>query len=108
MNWKWSNGEIYYKSSRKINKSQDKSQDNMTYSSEINAINLSLNEEQYTNYDTSKREVLDDKLSNRELVFQRGTNPFMNQTSYVDDVMTRDMYLKPISTTTKHLTNPKE
>jgi hypothetical protein len=114
MNWKWSNGETYYKSPRTINVSKKDSNINISqniYDSASNAINLSLYDDInniYTNNDnnnydkinsTSKREEIDDKLSNRDLVFQRGTNPFMNQTSYVDDVITRDMFLKPVNTT---------
>jgi hypothetical protein len=30
---------------------------------------------------------------------QIGANPFLQQTSYVDDIVTRDMFLKPINTT---------
>ena len=33
------------------------------------------------------------------MISQRGTNPFSIQTSYVNDVVTRDMFLKPINTT---------
>jgi len=45
------------------------------------------------------REELDDKMSNRELIFQRGTNPFLQTSSYVNDVVTRDAFLKPKNTT---------
>ena len=48
---------------------------------------------------SNKREALDNKMSDRELISQRGTNPFSAQTSYVNDVVTRDMFLKPINTT---------
>ena len=37
-------------------------------------------------------------MADRELVSQRGVNPFL-QTSYVNDIVTRDMFLKPINTT---------
>ena len=47
----------------------------------------------------NRREELDNKMSGRDLTLQRGTNPFMGQTSYVNDVVTRDMFLKPINTT---------
>jgi len=32
------------------------------------------------------------------MIAQRGVNPFL-QTSYVNDVVARDMFLKPINTT---------
>ena len=47
----------------------------------------------------TRREELDDKMSGRDPTLQRGTNPFMGQTSYVNDVVTRDMFLKPVNTT---------
>jgi hypothetical protein len=93
--WKWSNGDPYYKSARKREeKINNNNENNNNYDSALNAINLSLYDE---NTDT-KREQLDGKLSNRELVFQRGTNPFLKN-SYVDDIIVRDMFLKPINTT---------
>ena len=51
------------------------------------------------NQTDSRREELDNKMSGRDLTLQRGTNPFMGQTSYVNDVVTRDMFLKPVNTT---------
>lgn len=95
MDWKWSNGETYYKSPREYNKKEEY---NKTYDSAQNAINQSLYQEEIIDMLSSKREELDDKLSNREMVFQRGTNPF-SSTSYVNDVIVRDMFLKPINTT---------
>jgi hypothetical protein len=32
------------------------------------------------------------------MIAQRGVNPFL-QSSYVNDIVTRDMFLKPINTT---------
>ena len=52
-----------------------------------------------SNDNENKREYLDNKISDRELMAQRGSNPFSMQTSYVNDVVTRDMFLKPINTT---------
>ena len=87
--WKWSNGEAYYKSARP-EKTQTQQQ-NQHYDSQLNAINQSLE-------DYSRRENIDEKLSDREMMAQRAGNPFF-QTSYVNDIVTRDMYLKPINTT---------
>jgi hypothetical protein len=85
--WKWSNGESYYKSARP----EKTQQQNQQYDSQLNAINQSLE-------DYSRRENIDEKLSDREMMAQRSGNPFF-QTSYVNDIVTRDMYLKPINTT---------
>ena len=112
--WKWSNGETYYKSPRKnvkqgsdIYEEGELTTKQISYDSAQNAIAQSL---AFTDMDISrniendngienKREYLDNKISDRELISQRGTNPFSMQTSYVNDVVTRDMFLKPINTT---------
>lgn len=131
--WKWSNGETYYQSARKPSIKESATNNNMNYDTKINAIEQSLAEDMPTSIgmsmDTgfndyiginsmdnnnfsnieSKRETLDNKMSDRELISQRGTNPYSMQTSYVNDVVTRDMFLKPINTTqgrTKNQNNP--
>lgn len=46
----------------------------------------------------SKREDLDTRIADREMLAQRGVNPFLNGSNYVDDIFTRDNFLKPINT----------
>ena len=113
--WKWSIGESYYKSARFPNESKTEP----NYESTQNAIKQSLesddgindgiNDGNMINITNSmfsipneienSREELGNKMSGRDLTSQCGTNPFMGQTSYVNDVVTRDMFLKPINTT---------
>ena len=115
--WKWSTGETYYKSAKPKKKVEEQS-----YDSQTNAINQSLEDESFFNKDSitnsmfsrnqnvsgSKREDLDTKIADREMIAQRGFNPFL-QTSYVNDIVTRDMFLKPINTTfEKFKETPKE
>lgn len=115
--WKWSNGEVYYKSARKEQLQQYKEQ---LYDTQQNAINQSLSDESFFNQDSdlinitnsmfsrnqnvsgTRREDLDTKIADREMIAQRGVNPFL-QTSYVNDVVARDMFLKPINTTFERL-----
>jgi hypothetical protein len=108
--WKWSTGEPYYKSA-KLEKKVAKNEEQV-YDSQTNAINQSLADESLFNQDSvtntlfsrnqsgsgTKREDLDTKIADREMIAQRGFNPFL-QTSYVDDIVTCDMFLKPINTT---------
>jgi hypothetical protein len=116
--WKWSTGEAYYKSARPEKKLEQNTDTNantnsLEYDSQRNAINQSLadysqdsdliditNSMFSHNQNTSgtRREDIDIKMSDRELISQRGVNPFL-QTSYVNDIVTRDMFLKPINTT---------
>jgi hypothetical protein len=113
--WKWSAGEAYYKSARPEKNEQQQQQD-VGYDSQINAINQSLADDSFFNQDSdlinitnsmfsrnqnssgTRREYLDTKIADREMIAQRGVNPFL-QTSYVNDVVARDMFLKPINTT---------
>jgi len=118
--WKWSTGEPYYKSARpekseKSEKIQTQSIE-YEYDTQTNAINQSLADETFFNQDSdlinitnstfsrnqnssgTRRETIDTKMADREMLAQRGVNPFL-QTSYVNDIVTRDMFLKPINTT---------
>lgn len=104
--WKWSVDEPYYKSAIKERETQqvqrvsDFEPDKPVYDSQQNAINQSLEfESSNANSNSNTREEIDDKMAGRELVLQRGANPFMQQTSYVNDIVVRDMFLKPINTT---------
>ena len=126
--WKWIKGEPYYKSARPEKKDQDKTDQDKKdqdkkeniyendYDSQQNAIKQSLADESFFNQDNdlinitnsmfsrnqnnsgTRREDIDVKMADRELLSQRGVNPFL-QTSYVNDIVTRDMFLKPINTT---------
>jgi len=106
--WKWSKGEPYYKSIREKPEKKENKQNDIEYDSPQNAINQSLAEDSFFNQDltnsmfslnkNSNREDIDNKMADREMVSQRGVNPFL-QTSYVNDIVTRDMFLKPINTT---------
>lgn len=111
--WKWSTGEAYYKSARP---EKNENQTDAGYDSQINAINQSLVNDSFLNQDNdlinitnsmfsrnqnangTRREDLDTKIADREMIAQRGVNPFL-QTTYVNDVVARDMFLKPINTT---------
>lgn len=113
--WKWSTGEAYYKSARP-EKDERQQQVEIGYDSQRNAINQSLADDSFFNQDSdlinitnsmfsrnqnasgTRREDLDTKIADREMIAQRGVNPFL-QTSYVNDVVARDMFLKPINTT---------
>ena len=48
---------------------------------------------------SNKREELDSKIADRDMVQQIGFNPFLGDSSYVNDISIRDQFLKPINTT---------
>jgi hypothetical protein len=126
--WKWSTGEAYYKSAR-IEPQKEKKEPQVSYDSGENAIRQSLADESHgfgdelfstdndlisitnsmfsrsQNDSGTRREELDNKMADRGLVFQRGVNPYLNQTSYVNDVVVRDMFLKPLNTTQDRIKN---
>jgi hypothetical protein len=100
--WKWSVDEPYYRSAPKQTQGAkviDSEAETNVYDSQQNAINQSLEFETNLSYNSNMREEIDDKMAGREMVLQRGSNPFMQQTSYVNDIVVRDMFLKPINTT---------
>lgn len=119
--WRWSNGETYLKSARKIKENTGEQEqaeveeqdqyhiNNNTTMDPHSAINQSLEGFDSFLFDTkfsrnenasgNRREDLDDKISGREHIFQRGTNPFLQSVDYVNDIVTRDRFLKPQNTT---------
>jgi len=119
--WKWTLGEPYYKSAR-IETQVSTNDSNVTeYDSQQNAINQSLEDIDYDNEhnndhnnehnisSSNKREEIDNRAAGRELVQQRGANPFLTaQSSYVNDIVVRDMFLKPINTSHEKIKNMEE
>ena len=119
MEWKWSNG-IPYKKSKRPTKNDVTEEDKQSYLQDENEIfsknveesaySTSLNHDENT-WDilnqgiyngfvqSNKREDLDNKIADRELVQQKGFNPFLIDSNYVQDISNSDMYLKPINTT---------
>lgn len=119
MEWKWTKGEPYERSKRQqynanntnnINNSHNMNNDN-TYLEEIekSAYSSSLNYDEntwdilnQTIYDgfkrENKREDLDLKIADRELVQQIGFNPFLGNQNYLEDIQVRDNFLKPLNT----------
>ncbi len=105
--WKWSNGESYQRSRRPPPK-YDKIEEDY-YMFRQNPVQLSLEDEpdvsffipfysKNNNDNTNLREDLDSKIANREMMFQRGVNPFLDQTNYAEDVTKSDIFLKPQNT----------
>ena len=112
MEWKWSNGIPYKKSKRIQQNAMTEEEKDELFSRKIeeSAYSTSLNHDEntwdilnqgiYNGFSQSnKREELDDKIANRQLVQQKGFNPFLTDTNYVQDISNSDMYLKPMNTT---------
>jgi hypothetical protein len=47
---------------------------------------------------SNKREELDTKISERELLQQIGFNPFLSDNTYLHDIHNHDKFLKPLNT----------
>jgi hypothetical protein len=110
MEWKWTKGEPYERSRRLKyvieleNKQFSKEVETAAYSSSLNhdentwdILNQSLSGVGFKV--SNKREEMDNKMADRELVQQIGFNPFLGESSYVNDIANRDNFLKPINTT---------
>jgi hypothetical protein len=105
--WKWSMGESYYKSAR-----PEKQVVTTGYDTQANAVRQSLDavrqsldddpflsqSSMFSRNQNQRRENLDEQLAERELVPQRGGNPFL-QSSHVNNIMAQDLFLKPVNTT---------
>ena len=111
MEWKWTKGEPYERSRRTFKEPDIIDNEKMNKEIEQSAYSTSLNHDENTwdilNQNSSgngftvsnKREDLDHKISDRELVQQIGGNPFLSETNYVNDISISDKFLKPINTT---------
>jgi len=110
MEWKWTKGEPYERSRRLKhlqeieNKQFSKDMDTSAYSSSLNhdenTWELLNQSSSNTGFKVSnKREELDSKIADRDMIQQIGFNPFLGQTNYADDIAIRDQFLKPINTT---------
>ena len=125
--WKWSKGEVYYKSGRIKRDTNTNTNTNINNDNDIEISDIEINENAikqsldgfndsfivFSRNDTpsgNRREDLDCKISERELLFQRGTNPFLSNTNmdYVNDIETRDNFLKPKNTTSDKINNNNE
>ena len=110
MEWKWTKGEPYERS-RRLKHVQDIENKEFTEKMDTNAYTSALNHDENTwdvlnqgiygsGFKTSnKREELDSKITERDMVQQIGFNPFLGETNYVNDISVRDQYLKPVNTT---------
>jgi hypothetical protein len=106
MNKKWTNNKPYERS-RRLKHVEQLENEQFTKEVESNAYMSSLNYDENT-WDilnqthaggftiSNKREELDSKIADRELIQQRGFNPFLDN-NYVEDVAMRDKYLKPLN-----------
>ena len=119
MEWKWTKGEPYERSRRQFRDDTpdikdvknniesgkfSKEIENLAYTSSLNhdentwdILNQSIANNGFKM--SSKREDLDLKIADRDLVHQIGFNPFLNDTNYVEDISIRDQFLKPVNTT---------
>jgi hypothetical protein len=112
MEWKWTKGEPYERSRRLKhvqeleNKQFSKDMDSAAYTSALNHDENTwdiLNQTQAVSGAgfkvSNKREELDTKIAGRDMVQQIGFNPFLGESSYVNDISIRDQFLKPVNTT---------
>lgn len=110
MEWKWTKGEPYERS-RRLKHVMELENKEFSKELETAAYSTSLNHDENT-WDilnqsfsgvgfkvSNKREEMDNKMADRELVQQIGFNPFLGENSYVNDIANRDHFLKPINTT---------
>ena len=108
--WKWTKGEPYERSRRIFKQQEEKDSDKFNKEIEQSAYTSALNHDENTwdilNQTSSgngfkvsnKREEIDTKMADRDMIQQIGNNPFLTETNYVNDISIRDQFLKPINT----------
>jgi len=107
--WKWTLGIPYYQSARPEKQLESDLQSN-NHITETDTQQNAINQSFVEGFEPiNKREDLDNRVADRELVQQRGSNPFLaSQSSYVNDIIVRDMFLKPINTSQDKIKNSEE
>jgi hypothetical protein len=108
--WKWTKGEPYERSRRIFKQQEEKDNDKFNKEIEQSAYATSLHHDENT-WDilnqtlsgngfkvSNKREEIDTKMADRDMIQQIGNNPFLSETNYVNDISIRDQFLKPINT----------
>lgn len=98
MEWKWSKDEPYERSKRNIDQNNDKDKNVFEESAYTSSLNHDENTWDILNQasTSNKREYTDKKLAEREMVSQVSMNPYLSNNNYLDDISTRDTFLKPI------------
>ena len=110
MEWKWTKGEPYERSRRIFKEQPEKDSEKFNKEIEQSAYATSLHHDENT-WDilnqtlsgngfkvSNKREEIDTKMADRDMIQQIGNNPFLSETNYVNDISIRDQFLKPMNT----------
>lgn len=123
MEWKWSKGEPYERSRRPspeyVQERRDvlehqqifsASQEQSAYTSALNHDENTwdmLNQSIYNNgfRQSNKREDLDTKMADRAMIQQRGFNPFLSGSDYVNDISVSNTFLQPMNTSQDRVKN---
>jgi len=94
MEWKWTMGEPCERTPRK------KTEPTVVKSNHHDAFEQSFLQSMPTECaaELNKREDFYNKMSEREMICQVSLNPFRTQSTYVEDMMLQDQFLKPINT----------
>jgi hypothetical protein len=119
MEWKWTiNGgcersKRIYKNTSETDEDSSvfrKNIENSAYSSSLNydentwgLLNESLSNIGFKN--SNKREDLDNKMADRDMIQQIGCNPFLPNSNYANDISNCDRFLKPVNTSEDRIKN---
>jgi len=111
--WKWTNGDKYEKSARRLSKHNSQTlveygDEDIQKTSDVAFQQALLSENDVWSLEeqqvfvtqqkpANKREDTYNRMAEREMVAQIGMSPFM-QRNYLEDVMVQENFLKPIST----------
>lgn len=99
--WKWSSGEKYQQSNKlqkeefmkKINETIDLSQ--IKTNDLALSMNTSMNTPEGFIHKQNKLDGQNEKLSSRHMIVQKGINPFVNTSNYIDHLDMETSFLRP-------------
>jgi hypothetical protein len=105
--WKWSNSNI--KQLKTLRKKKDENQQNNRLdknTSEINQHKLDIDLkiarlETIEKKEPNKREMCNNRISQRDMLIQTNVNPFLTKETYVDNIRVQDNFLRPLDSNFK-------
>ena len=100
LEWKWTNGDTHERSSRLIRPPINPIIPKEIINNNAFIQALTCDEIHFAPLirEESKREGIHNRMAEREMVAQVGRNPFIVEDNYVNDVISQNEFLKPIST----------
>ena len=101
--WKWSNSKTKQLKKLKNKKGKNKKNNRMdnTRQSQLNQDKIDIDLkiarlETIEKKEPNKREMCNNRISQRDMLIQTNVNPFLTKETYVDNISVQDNFLRPL------------